>query len=85
MPSKKKNTSVVSVVHDICCGLDVHKKMIVACLVVRPAKAGVSSGSQSRPGNRSEPCSLDGRCQGNRSPEAHRQSHHLDGERVSGP
>ncbi len=33
MPSKKKNTSVLSVVHDICCGLDVHKKMISACLV----------------------------------------------------
>ena len=42
MPSKKKNTSVVSVVHDICCGLDVHKKMISACLVSSDASGMVS-------------------------------------------
>ena len=33
MPSKRKNSSVVSVVHEICCGLDVHKKSITACPV----------------------------------------------------
>jgi len=33
MPSKKQNTSTVSVVHDICCGLDVHKKTVCACLL----------------------------------------------------
>ena len=43
MPSKKKNTSVVSVVHDICCGLDVHKKMISACLVSSDAVDGERS------------------------------------------
>ena len=43
MPSKKKNTSVVSVVHEICCGLDVHKKMIAACLVSSDAGDGERS------------------------------------------
>jgi transposase len=33
MPSKKENTRTVSVVHGICCGLDVHKKTISACLL----------------------------------------------------
>jgi len=33
MPPKKKNTSTVSVVHHICCGLDVHKKTVSACLL----------------------------------------------------
>jgi len=33
MPSKKQNTSTVSVVHEICCGLDVHKKTVCACLL----------------------------------------------------
>lgn len=33
MPSKTKNTSTVSVVHEICCGLDVHKKTVCACLL----------------------------------------------------
>jgi transposase len=33
MPLKKKNSRIVSVVHDICCGLDVLKKMITVCLV----------------------------------------------------
>ena len=33
MPSKKHNSSTVSVVHEICCGLDVHKRTVSACLV----------------------------------------------------
>ena len=33
MPSTRKNSSIVSVVHEICCGIDVHKNTIVACLV----------------------------------------------------
>lgn len=33
MPSKKQNSSTVSVVHEICCGLDVHKKTVSACLL----------------------------------------------------
>lgn len=33
MPSKTKNSSTVSVVHEICCGLDVHKKTVSACLL----------------------------------------------------
>lgn len=33
MPSKTKDTSTVSVVHGICCGLDVHKKNVSACLL----------------------------------------------------
>jgi transposase len=42
MPSKK-NSSIVSVVHDICCGLDVHKKAITACLVTSNAGDGERS------------------------------------------
>ena len=33
MPPKNKNTSTVSVVHEICSGLDVHKKTVCACLL----------------------------------------------------
>jgi transposase len=33
MPSKRNNSSIVSVVHEICCGLDVHKNTITACLL----------------------------------------------------
>lgn len=33
MPSRKKHASTVSVVHGICCGLDVHKKTVSACLL----------------------------------------------------
>lgn len=40
MPSKKDNTSVVSVVHHICCGLDVHKKIIAACIISSDAGEG---------------------------------------------
>jgi hypothetical protein len=32
-PSRKDHSSTISVVHDICCGLDVHKKLISACLL----------------------------------------------------
>jgi len=33
MPPKKENTSTISVVHPVCCGLDVHKDTISACLM----------------------------------------------------
>jgi len=41
---------------------------------VCPAKAGMFSRRQSCQGNNQKPCSLDGRYEGNRLPEAHRQS-----------
>lgn len=31
------NNEVISVVFDRCCGLDIHKKLIVACLLIRDA------------------------------------------------
>ena len=37
------------------------------------------------PGQKSEPCSLDGREEGNRIPKVHRQSRPGDGKRVIGP
>ena len=43
MPSGSKNSSIVSVVHEICCGLDVHKKTITACLVRTDAAGGERS------------------------------------------
>jgi len=33
MSPKKENNSTVSVVHPICCGLDVHKNTVAACLL----------------------------------------------------
>jgi hypothetical protein len=33
MPSTRNNGSIASVVHEICCGLDVHKNTITACLL----------------------------------------------------
>lgn len=33
MPPKREDTSTVSVVHEICAGLDVHKRSVSACLV----------------------------------------------------
>ena len=33
MPRKKDSSSTVSVVHPVCCGLDVHKETISACLI----------------------------------------------------
>ena len=45
-----------------------------ACPVVCPAKAGMFSRRQSCKGKNQKPCSLDGRYEGNRLSEAHRQS-----------
>ena len=42
--------------------------------VVCPVKAGMFSRSQSCQGKNQKPCSLDGRYEGDRLPEAHRQS-----------
>ena len=33
MSRKKKDISTVSVVHPICCGLDVHKQTVAACVL----------------------------------------------------
>jgi transposase len=43
MPSKKKDISTVSVVHEICCGLDVHKKVISACVLSTDASGAEQS------------------------------------------
>jgi hypothetical protein len=56
-----------------------------ARLGVCPEKADVFSGCESRRGKSQTPRSLDGRGEGNRTPEAHRRSHQEDGERVTGP
>ena len=50
-----------------------------------PGKVGMFSRSQSCQGKNQEPCSLDGRYEGNRLSEAHRQSCLLDSKRVTGP
>ena len=31
--TRSKDTTVVTVLHPICCGLDVHKEFVTACLV----------------------------------------------------
>jgi transposase len=41
--AKSKNNDILSVVHPICCGLDVHKDEISACLVTIDEKQQVSS------------------------------------------
>ncbi|MEW5980627.1 MAG: transposase, partial [Acidobacteriota bacterium] len=33
MPPKKEHTSTVAVLHPICCGLDVHKDTVAACVM----------------------------------------------------
>ena len=30
---KKKNNTILEVIHPICCGIDIHKEIIVACLI----------------------------------------------------
>ena len=30
----KNNNKIISVVHPICCGLDVHKDIISACIII---------------------------------------------------
>ncbi|MBT8351345.1 MAG: IS110 family transposase [Deltaproteobacteria bacterium] len=32
--TKKNNNKIISVVHPICCGLDVHKDMVSACIII---------------------------------------------------
>ena len=53
--------------------------------VVCPGKVGMFSRSQSCQGKSQKPCSLDGRYEGNRLSEAHRQSCPWDSKRVTGP
>lgn len=36
--AKRKHTKIVEVVHPICCGLDVHKNSISACLIIGSGK-----------------------------------------------
>jgi hypothetical protein len=50
-------------------------RLLPDLVAVCPGKAVVFSGSQSRRGKSQRPRSLDGRAEGNRSLEAHRQSH----------
>jgi transposase len=35
--AREQNTKVLEVLHPVCCGLDVHKKIITACLIVQTA------------------------------------------------
>src|SRR2546422_9308271 len=51
---------------------------------VRPEKADVFSGGQSRRGNSQTPRSLDGRAAGNQSSGAHRRNHRKDGSERPG-
>ena len=32
--TKKDNNKIISVVHPICCGLDVHKNLVSACIII---------------------------------------------------
>ena len=32
--ARKRNNKIISVVHPICCGLDVHKDMVSACIII---------------------------------------------------
>ena len=32
--TRKNNNKIISVVHPICCGLDVHKDMVSACIII---------------------------------------------------
>jgi len=32
--TRKNNTKIISVVHPICCGLDVHKNMVSASIII---------------------------------------------------
>ena len=32
--TRKNNSKIISVMHPICCGLDVHKKMVSACIII---------------------------------------------------
>jgi hypothetical protein len=32
--TQKNNNKIISVMHPICCGLDVHKKMVSACIII---------------------------------------------------
>ncbi len=35
--TRKNNRKIISVVHPICCGLDVHKDMVSACIIITAA------------------------------------------------
>lgn len=35
--TRKNNNKNISVVHSICCGLDVHKDMVSACIIITKA------------------------------------------------
>ena len=32
--TQKNSSKIISVVHPICCGLDVHKDMVSACIII---------------------------------------------------
>ena len=49
--TRKNNTKIISVVHPVCCGLDVHKNMVSASIIIsEPDKALASRGGLC-PGN----------------------------------
>ena len=35
--TRKNNNKIISVVHPICCGLDVDKDMVSACIIISEA------------------------------------------------
>jgi hypothetical protein len=35
--TNKNSSKIISVVHPICCGLDVHKDMVSACIIITEA------------------------------------------------
>jgi hypothetical protein len=35
--ARKEDTGVIEVLHPICCGLDVHKETVAACLIAQTA------------------------------------------------
>ena len=32
--TQKNSSKIISVIHPICCGLDVHKDMVSACIII---------------------------------------------------
>jgi len=42
--TQKNSSKIISVVHPICCGLDVHKDMLSACIIIKYGKSFVDLG-----------------------------------------
>ena len=39
--TKRNSSKIISVVHPICCGLDVHKDMVSACIIITAPDAQI--------------------------------------------